>query len=49
MEKLCAACSGDFQRFTGDILTMHLKAKPPDWLAPLIQMPPVDRDAAGPA
>ena len=48
MEKLCAACSGDFQRFTGEILTAHLKVQPPDWLASLIQTLPPDHDAADP-
>ena len=49
MEKLCAEGGGDFRRFTGDILKTHLQIQPPDWLATLIQMPPADRDAAGPA
>jgi hypothetical protein len=49
MEKLCAGGGGDFRRFTGDILKTHLQIQPPDWLATLIQMPPADRDAAGPA
>ncbi|HTH19366.1 MAG TPA: hypothetical protein VL912_04750, partial [Candidatus Udaeobacter sp.] len=49
MEKLCAEGGGDFRRFTGDILKTHLQIQAPDWLAKLIQMPPTDRDAAGPA
>jgi hypothetical protein len=49
MEKLCADCSGDFRRFTGDILRTHLQIQPPDWLATLIQMSPTERDATGPA
>jgi hypothetical protein len=49
MEKLCADDGGDFRRFTGDILKTHLQIQAPDWLAKLIQMPPTDRDAAGPA
>jgi hypothetical protein len=49
MEKLCTVGVGDFRRFTADILKTHLQIQPPDWLATLIQMPPADRDAAGPA
>jgi hypothetical protein len=49
MEELCADCADDFRQFTGDILKTDLQIQPPDWLATLIQMPPADRDAAGPA
>jgi hypothetical protein len=38
MEILCKACDGDFRRFTGEILTNHLRMNAPDWLAPLIQI-----------
>ena len=44
MEILCKACDGDFRRFTGEILTNHLRMKPPDWLAPLIQ---ISKNATG--
>ena len=47
MEILCKECGGDFRRFTGEILTTHLGMKPPDWLAPLIQVAPDATDATG--
>ncbi len=47
MEILCTECGGDFRRFTGEILTTHLGMKPPDWLAPLIQISPNATGATG--
>ena len=49
MEKLCADCGVDFLRFTSDILRTHLQIQPPDWVATLIQMSPIERDNTGPA
>jgi hypothetical protein len=45
MEKLCVECTGDFRSFMAEVLRIHLEIQPPDWLAPLIQMPSIGGDA----
>jgi hypothetical protein len=36
LEKLSADCGGDFPRFVRDIVEAHLKTKPSDWLAKVL-------------
>ncbi len=37
MQKLCTKCGGDFRCFIREILEHHLKIKPQDWPAELLE------------